>query len=265
MRTARYAVLVAGAVLFQGLPAFAGEGSSLRGLKPPADAWESQGAVYGLTTSSAGLKLNGDDVLPVFAPRILFSGGTYTSRRFASGDYDFRLGMHRPAGQNIAALAEPSIHSLHDTLPRYTLHTHMTRRLPGGWGLGFGVRQTEYNFATTNLLALSAERSFGNFRGAYTLYSNRVEGSPNGSAHRFELSYLYGDRNTIGLAYTTGRDIDNIAPSPGLAISDVRDWTLSGRHWLSPNWALTYDVLSQEQGPLLLRRQGLRFGVSRSF
>jgi hypothetical protein len=43
----------------------------------------------------------------------------------------------------------------------------------------------------------------------------------------------------------------------------VRDLTLSGRHWLSPNWALTYDVLSQEQA--MYRRQGLRFGVSRSF
>lgn len=262
MRTARYAALVAGAVLLQGLPVFAGEGSSLRGLSPPAGAWESQGSVYGFAAAPPGLKLN--DTLPVFAPRILFSGGTYASRRLTRGDYDFRLGLHQPTGQNIAALAEPSIHSLQDTLPRYTLYTHMTRTLPGGWGLGFGVRQTEYNFASANLLALSAERSFGSFRGAYTLYSNRVEGSPLGSAHRFELSYLYGDRNTIGLSYTTGRDIDNLAPPPGLALSDVRDWTLSGRHWLSPNWALTYDVLSQEQGPLF-RRQGLRLGVSRSF
>ena len=264
MRTARYAVLLAGAVLLQGMPAFAGEGSSLRGLKPPAGAWEAPESLYGFTAASPGLKPSGDDTLPVFAPRILFSGGAYASRRLTRGDYEFGLGLHQPAGQNIAALAEPSIHSLQDTLPRYTLYTHMTRRLPGGWGLGFGVRQTEYNFASANLLALSAERSFGSFRGAYTLYSNRVEGSPLGSAHRFELSYLYGDRNTIGLSYTTGRDMDSIAPSPGLALSDVRDWTLYGRHWLSPNWALTYDVLSQEQGPLL-RRQGLRLGVSRSF
>ena len=263
MRTARHAALVAGAVLLQGLSAFAGEGSSLRGLKPPSAAFESEALVYGTSATRAGLKSNGT-TLPEFAPRILFSGGAFSSRRFTSGDYDFRLGAHRPAGQNIAALAESSIHSLQDALPRYTLYTQVTRILPGGWGLGFGVRQTEYNFATTNLLALSAERSFGNVRGAYTLYSSRAEGSGLGSAHRFEVSYLYGERNTIGLSYTTGRDIDSFAPSPGITPSDVRDWTLSGRHWLSPNWTLTYDVLSQEQGPLL-RRQGLRMGVSRSF
>ena len=264
MRSARYAGLVAGAVLLQGLSAFAGEGSSLRGLKPPSSAFESEATTYGLSATPAGLKFNGNDTLPVFAPRIFFSGGAYASRRYSVGDYDFRLGAHQPTGQNIAAL-ESGIHSLTDALPRYSLYTQVTRSLPGGWGLGFGVRQTEYNFATTNLLALSAERSFGNVRGAYTLYSNRAEGSSQGSAHRFEVSYLYGDRNTIGLAYTTGRDIDSIAPSPGVASADVRDWTLSGRHWLSPNWALTYDVLSQEQQGLPVRRQGLRLGVSRSF
>lgn len=264
MRTARYAGLVAGAVLLQGLSAFAGEGSSLRGLKPPSAAFQSETGVYGLAGSAPGLKADVNEALPDFAPRIFFSGGTFAGRRVTRGNYDFRFGLHQPAGQNIAALAESNIHTLQDALPRYSLSTQMTHRLPGGWGLGFGVRQTEYNFATTNLLSLSAERAIGNLRGAYTLYSSRAEGSGPGSAHRFEVSYLYGDRNTVGLAYTTGRDIDSVALSPGLAVSDVRDWTLSGRHWLSPNWALTYDVLSQEQGPLL-RRQGLRLGVSRSF
>src|SRR5688572_12129196 len=247
MRTARNAGLVAGAVLLQGWAAHAGEGPDLRGLKAPAAAFESDALFYGLSATPPGLKPNSNQPLPEFAPRILFSGGAYSSRRFTSGDYDFRLGAHQPAGQNIAALAESNVHTLQDTLPRYTLYTHVTRTLPGGWGLGFGVRQTEYNFATTNLLALSAERSFGNLRSAYTLYSGRAEGSGLGSAHRFEVSYLYGDRNTIGLAYTTGRDFESIAPAPGIALADVRDWTLSGRHWLSPNWALTYDVLSQEQ------------------
>jgi len=44
----------------------------------------------------------------------------------------------------------------------------------------------------------------------------------------------------------------------------VRDLSLSGRHWLSTNWALTYDVQTQTQESAL-RRQGLRLGVSRSF
>ena len=262
MRSARYAGLVAGAVLLQGSVVFAGEGSSLRGLKPPRDDLAGP-AQYALTGRAPALKRAADDTLPI-SPRLFLSGGTYEARRFTTGDADFRFGLHQSTGHNVAALAEPNIHTLHDVLPRHTVYSQLTQALPGGWGLGFGVRQTEYNFATAHLLSFSAERSFGNLRGAYTLYSNRAEGSALGSAHRFEVSYLYGERNTVGLSYTTGRDIESVALPGSLSLSDVRDWTLSGRHWLSPNWALTYDVLTQEQGPLY-RRQGLRLGVSRSF
>jgi len=258
---ARLAGLVAGAVFLQGFAAFAGEGSSLRGLKPPTGDESQIG--YAWSGTEPSLKRNGNDTLPDFSPRLFLSGGTYAARRITTSEIDYRFALHQPAGQNIAALAEPGVGSLGDLLPRYTLSTSFTRALPGGWGLGFGVRQTEYNFATANLLSLSAERSFGSFRGAYTLYSSRADGAGLGNAHRFEVSYLYGERNTIGLSYTTGRDIDNVALPAALSTTDVRDWTLSGRHWLSPNWALTYDVLSQEQA--LFRRQGLRLGVSRSF
>lgn len=262
MRSARYAGLVGGAVLLQGFAVFAGEGSSLRGLKPPGADYGSP-ALYALTGRDPVLKRGADDAVPI-SPRLYLSGGTFEARQFTAGDSDFRFGLHQPTGQNVAALSEPSIHTLHDVLPRYTVYSQRTQALPGGWGLGFGVRQTEYNFSAANLLSFSAERNFGSFRGAYTLYSSRADGAALGSTHRFEVSYFYGERNTIGLAYTTGRDVESLALSTGQSLSDVRDWTLSGRHWLSPNWALTYDVLSQDQGPLY-RRQGLRLGVSRSF
>ena len=128
------------------------------------------------------------------------------------------------------------------------------------------MRHSEYNFSAADLLAFSAERSVGSFRGAYTLYSNRSDTLGNGASHRFQLSYLYGERNTVGLAYTTGRDVENLSQPLGLpngaSLADVRDWSLSGRHWLSTNWALTYDVQTQDS---TYRRQGLRLGVSRSF
>lgn len=261
MMTAQKAWLVAGAVALQGL-AFAGEGSSLRGLKTSPVA--SDTPVYTLSGSEARLKRNVDTALPDFGARIFLSGGTSHSRRLTSNDTDYRFGLHQPNGAYAPSLSEPGVASLIETIPRYTLSTRVTRTLPGGWGLGFGVRQTEYNFASANLLSFSAERALGSFRGAYTLYSNRAEGTGLGAAHRFEVSYLYGDRNSVGLSYTTGRDVDNVAIPATLSLfSDVKDWTLSGRHWLSPNWALTYDVHSQEQ--VLFRRQGLRLGVSRSF
>jgi YaiO family outer membrane protein len=264
MKTARYAALIAGAVCLHSIGVIAGEGSSLRGLKPPRSALVHEGMAYGWSGGEAELKRSRDDTLADFALRSYLSGGATESRRFATTEGNVGFALHQPVGQNVPALAESNIHTMQDLVPRYTLYSQVTRNLPGGWGLGFGVRQTEYNFTASNLFSFSAERQWGNVRGAYTLFSNRGEGAGLAAAHRLEVTYLYGERNTIGLAYTTGRDIDNIPVPAGLQLSDARDWTLSGRHWLSPNWALTYDVLTQDLGPLT-RRQGLRLGVSRSF
>jgi YaiO family outer membrane protein len=262
MRTARYAALIAGAVCLHGIGVLAGEGSALRGLKPPANALDTEALLYYWSGGEAGLKRPADDISPDFTSRLL-SGGTSQTRRFTTSDADYRFALHQPLGQNVPALAEPNIHTLQEALPRYTLYSHVTHTLPGGWGVGFGIRQSEYNFSTTNLMSLSAERYWRNVRGAYT-FSNRGEGLSLSGAHRFEVSYLYGDRNTIGLSYSTGREFDNFILPAGQSLADARDWTLSGRHWLGTNWALTYDLLSQEQGSLP-RRPGLRLGVSRSF
>jgi YaiO family outer membrane protein len=263
MRTTRHAIAIAVAVCLPGAIAIAGEGPDLRGLKPPASALEAHALARDLLPGSSGIGLR-EPLSADLAPRLSGFARTVDERRVTTADTDMRFTLHQPIGQNVQALADPSIHTLHELLPRYTLTNQVMRALPGGWGLGFGVRQTEYNFATANLLSLSAERNWGSFRSAYTLFANRADGAGLGSTHRFEVSYLYGERNVIGLSYTTGRDLEYGGLPIGLSTPDVRDWTLSGRHWLSPNWALTYDLLSQDQGNFY-RRPGLRLGVSRSF
>jgi YaiO family outer membrane protein len=262
MRTALAVRIAAGALCLNAAVAFSAEGSSLRGLKPPPAG---SGSLMHLLPAG-GQGLGGPlDVAPDFGARLWFDGGlAFESQRTAAGAFDLRTALHQPAGQNIASLADSYANALYEALPRYTLSNQISRSLPGGWGLGWGVRQSEYSYITTNLLSLSAEHAWGSFRSGYTLYSSRADGSTLGSAHRFQVSYAYGDRNSVGLAYTVGRDVENPALTLGMPLADIRDWSLSGRHWLSPNWAFTYDVLSQEHA-YLNRRQGLRLGVSRSF
>jgi YaiO family outer membrane protein len=265
MRTATYAWLVAGSVLCQGI-SYAAEGSSLRGLKPPRDGIEAAGLALSTERSENGLDWQAAAVREDLAPRLTLYTGTRETRRFTAGDVAYTTSLHHPSGFAGAAVPQTPFDPRFSGTPRYTLVSQATQALPGGWGLGFGLRQTEYGFATGNLLAVSAERYFGNVRGAYTLYSNGAGSGALAAAHRFQVNYFYGERNVVGFAYTTGRDIENAGLSAlGLPVADVRDLTLSGRHWLSSNWALTYDVLSQEQSLWSSRRQGLRLGVSRSF
>ena len=263
MRTALAAGLVAGSVLFCS-GASAGEGSSLRGLKAPLEAWERLAAAE-RTRAGEGLKQPAPATAFELAPRISFYEGTLDSRSAVSNTTQLRSGLYRPLGRS-SALAEGIANPLHDSIPKYTLYSQVSQPLGGGFGVGFGMRRSEYNFSGTSLLAFSAEQTLGSFRGAYTLYSTRTDFNGGGPAHRFQLSYAYGDRNTVGLSYTTGREIDNqhtpLGAPFGASLSEARDWSLSGRHWISTNWALTYDVQAQDSG---YRRQGLRLGVSRSF
>jgi YaiO family outer membrane protein len=259
MRTALIAGLVAGTFLLHAVPGAAAE-SSLKGLRIPSSAPEAYLAADRLPGSGLNVPPHAG---PALAPRASYYDGWSEVRRFTLGDADYRVGLYRPAGRihsddRVGALLLP-----HDPHPRYLLSSQLTRRLPDGWGLGIGVRQAEHSYSSASLIALSTERQWGSLRGGYTVYAHWTEGSSAGSAHRFELSYAYGQRNTIGLSYTTGRDVESTLLPAGAALADVRDLALSGRHWLSPNWALTYDV-SQEQSPLF-RRQGLRLGVSRTF
>ena len=265
MRSATYAWLVAGSVLCQGI-SHAGEGSSLRGIKAPRDGVEAAGLALAQDRIEQGLDWQAAALREDLAPRLTLYSGVRETHRFTAGNVAYRTSFHQPTGVGTAAFPYTPYDPRFAGTAKYTLTSQAMHSLPGGWGLGFGLRQTDYGFATGNLLAVSAERYFGNVRGAYTLYSNGSSGGALAAAHRFQVNYFYGERNVVGVAYTTGRDIENIGLSAiGLPVADVRDLTLSGRHWLGTNWAVTYDVLTQEQSLLSARRQGLRLGVSRSF
>ena len=242
--------------------AAAGEGSELRGLQPTARSFGLDVQPARPEAVSEGLKWGNVDAFGQLAPRLSLYGGAFETSHFNSDTLRFSTAHYRPLGQPASGLSDTGRHPLYDMLPRYSLYNQVTRTLPGDWGVGFGLRRSEYSLGSTQLLSLSAERYFGNVRSAYTLYTGADSGTL-GSAHKFQVDYLYGERNTVGLSYTTGRDVEQPGLAIGAPLNDVKDFTLSGRHWFSANWALTYD-LSQDQGPLL-RRQGLRLGVSRSF
>ena len=149
-----------------------------------------------------------------------------------------------------------------ETLMPGSLYGFMQRNFADGWGLGLGLRYNEYT--TTNVVSVLAERSWSNFRGSYTLYSGQPESMFSAANHRLQLSYYYDDRNAFGMSYTNGREPESVGPLRGVSSADVQGWSVGGQHWLTPSWALTYDLVQHEQGALS-RKQGLQLGVRRNF
>lgn len=199
-----------------------------------------------------------------FDERKTLYGGLRETRRFGLDDTEAHAGLYYPLGATWTSLVEVSASPTHEVLARYSAYGQIQKNLPGGWGLGLGLRHNEYSLTGTNVLSAFAERYWGNFRGAYTLYSGRPEGASSAASHRFQLNYYYAARSSFGLSYSNGREVEYLGPPRGVLTSDVKNWTLSGQHWLAPTWALTYDVVNHEQGKLY-RRQGLRLGLRHSF
>jgi YaiO family outer membrane protein len=197
------------------------------------------------------------------AARQAIYGTLRETRRFSQSDTEGSLGVYYPLAATWTLVVEGSASPTHRVLPRYAAYAQLQKLLPAGWNLGVAFRHSEYTTAGTNLGAFSVERYWGNFRGAYTLYVGRPEGAPSASAHAFQLGYYYGDRDYVTLSHTTGREVENVGSPSRIVTTDVSSWSISGRHWIAANWAVTYELLTHDQGDLYRRRGGrvgLRYG-----
>jgi YaiO family outer membrane protein len=79
-----------------------------------------------------------------------------------------------------------------------------------------------------------------------------------------QLSRYYGERSYFGISVSGGREVENVGPPLGITSTRIRAVGFVGRHWITPDWALSYELGAHEQGSLYQRR-GLRLGLRRSF
>ncbi len=239
-------------------------------------AWGAEGLTYprteialdysheSLTNNGLNWNLAQLDLSRQIADRYTIYGSLREIHRFGLKDTDGTAGFYAPLSATWTSLLEVGVSPSHHVSPKYSLFAQLHKTLGNGWGVEAGVRHSEYERSTVDVISATAERYWGNWRGAYTLYTGRPQGAAAGAAHRLQLTCYYNERNSIGVSYTTGREMENIGPPTGVRATDVKDWTINGRHWLSNAWGLTYELASHQQGTLY-RRQGLRLGVRYSF
>lgn len=191
-------------------------------------------------------------------------GGVRETRRFGADDNEAYAGLYYPLAATWTAVVDGSVSPTHEILPRYSAHGQLLKSIRPGTTLGAGVRHTEYKNTGANVAMLAAEQYWRSWRGAYTFYSGRPEGTSSAPAHRFQADYYYAEHSVIGISHVRGREVENVGGARGVISTEVRDWTLTGRHWLSRDWAVAYELLYHEQGTLY-RRQGVRLGLRHAF
>lgn len=135
---------------------------------------------------------------------------------------------------------------------RYALSGRVHTLLSDGGTLSVGLK---YQAADPLRHGVAGEHLSGN---GYTLVPVR----PAGNGYSLHMSYQYSAAGSVGLAL--GREAETFTPLPDSFLSGPRQFSFTGQHWLTPSWALSYDVLSHDLASPL-RFQGLRLGVRYRF
>lgn len=197
-----------------------------------------------------------------FGKRHVVYGTLRETRRSGRTDSEVQGGLYYPLGETWTSVLEASYSPTHNVLPNFSLFGQLQKYLGYGWDMQAGYRHNEYTSFSTNVTSITAERYWSSFRGAYSLYLGRLNGKT-APSHVAQLDYYFGERNSIGAVIGFGREIADQLPSDVL-ITDVRSYVLRGRHWITPEWAISFEALHHEQGSLYTR-QGVRLGLRHAF
>lgn len=90
--------------------------------------------------------------------------------------------------------------------------------------------------------------------------------TPREPGYQLQFSYHHSETSSFGLAL--GRDVETYTSSFDPTSTAPRQLTFMGQHWLTPTWALSYDVLYNDpanMSTLRLQGLGLRLGVRYRF
>lgn len=199
-----------------------------------------------------------------YAPRETVYGAFREVDRSGHVDHEAQASVYHPVGPASTLLLDATYSSSHITLPRWSMFAQWEHSFWDGWGVLAGMRRREYTDNRVNIGNLTAERYIGNYHVAYTLFRSDVQRAGSETSHLLQATYYYGERNSVGLVYTNGRELEFDAASQSTLVFDIRALAVTGRHWVTRGWAVSYSVYEHEQGNAYTRK-GVNLGIRHAF
>jgi len=135
---------------------------------------------------------------------------------------------------------------------RYAVTGQMHTSLSQGRTLSVGLKYRLYESDAALRAGLPLEMTGSGYSLAGPRFASYAQ------SYQLQMSFQYSASGAVGLAL--GRDVETFTPFADLSGSGPRQLSFTGQHWLTPSWALSYDILSQDVASPL-RVQGLRLGV----
>lgn len=194
-----------------------------------------------------------------FNPRQLVYGSVQQTERFARNDIQLLLGTYQPLTANLTFNLEGDVSPTSQVLAKNSIMASLQGGLGHGVFLTGGYRHSEYGTGPVEQGFSTLESYFSDFRFAYTVRAtDSFQKTQFG--HRFDFSYYYNDISSITFTYNFGAETGGFQG----VVYDTQYFGLHGRHWLNPDWALTWDLGHIEQGTSYIR-EGATLGIRRAF
>ncbi|HXZ92624.1 MAG TPA: YaiO family outer membrane beta-barrel protein [Burkholderiales bacterium] len=224
---------------------------------------EAGGSLEHLSNNQADWRSAGVSLEARNAERRSYYGYLRGTDRFDLRDNEGMVGTYQPFGGSWGAQLEGTVSPTHRVLAKGSLLGALEKRFEHGWGVQAGYRRSDYETDSSYVWMGTVDRYFSDFRAAYSVYLGRPDGAGFSPSHRLQFSYYYGDHSYVGISGARGREVENVVPV-GLVVSQVRSFSLAGRHEFAPGWELTYELLRHRQGDFYTRR-GLALGIRHAF
>lgn len=250
------------------------EGQALDAVAAPVQRAPTQSSIYAnhLEGGFSVQKLSGGlpDWTSLFAQggrrlghrRSVF-GRVRRTERFDEQDNEIAGGVYWPAGSSWTASADASIAPGAVVLPKWAVAAHLQRPFDSGLGIQFGVRHAEYAANHVNMLTVTGNYYWRNYFAGWTLYVSKLEGADPTFANQLRIDRHYGAQNRVGLLLAAGEEVESVGN--GLFIAgDTFSAVLTGLHWVSPTWGVSWELIFHDQGDAY-RRGGFRVGLRRQF
>ena len=223
------------------------------GLKPPGASQSGVGAFAPRSELAAGAPT-------LEHGELAYSGVRDVARLGLPTGTESYIGIYSPVSDAWGASLELGVMQASVWAPRrYSVAGQLHTALAAGSSLSVGLKYRVYEADLGTRSGAQGDILAAN---GYSLIPLRVPGAAFGPSYQLQLSYQYITAYTFGLAL--GRELETFTPGFDLAGASLRQLTFTGQHWLTPSWALSYDVLSNDPGNPF-RLHGLRFGVRYRF
>ena len=197
-----------------------------------------------------------------FSDRLTVHGQARATERFSQSDTELMAGVILPVGDRWTMTFDGSVTPDANVLPSWSLSGQIKRALPLGFAAQAGWRHAEYPLSTLDLYTVAGEYWFNRYRAGYTIYAASIDSGPLIWSHRGQLDRYYTDRSRVSLIASNGEEVESLG-NGFFAVNEVQTLTLTGQHWLSRRWALTWEV--GQAWTTLYDKQRFRAGFIRQF